>query len=329
MLDQTIPIFYAVDDNYAPYLAVSLASLVDHTSSTRNYHVIILCDNLNSDNQAQLKSFQATNVEISFVSINDRLKQEITDKNNKLRSDYFTFTIYFRLFIAELFPTLDKALYLDADTIVLKDVADLFDTPLGNNLVGAVPDYFIGHTPETIDYAEKAVGIDSQKYVNSGVLLMNLAEMRRSKFAEHFLQLLNQYHFKSLAPDQDYMNAIAKNRIYYLNPSWNIQITTPQDVTPWLIHYNLFAKPWRYDDAPRQDYFWAYANQTGYDGLLKQQLSDMNSKEVARDQKNQADLIQLAVDIIKTPTTFFAMAKQGVKIALWPLHQSNLAAVTR
>lgn len=145
---------------------------------------------------------------------------------------------------------------------------------------------------------------------------MNLAEMRRSKFAEHFLQLLNKYHFKSLAPDQDYMNAIARNRIYYLNPSWNIQITTPQDVEPWLIHYNLFAKPWRYDDAPRQSYFWTYAKQTDYETMLKQQLADMNPKEVARDQKNQSDLIQLAVDIIKTPTTFYARAKQGVKIAL-------------
>lgn len=316
MGDSTVPIFYAVDDNYAPYLAVSLASLVAHTVPTRHYQVIVLCDNLNAANQGRLRAFETANVQIQFVSINDRLKQEITDKNNKLRSDYFTFTIYFRLFIAELFPKLDKALYLDADTVVLKDVADLFDTPLGDNLVGAVPDYFIGHTPETIAYADQAVGIDSQKYVNSGVLLMNLAEMRRSKFAEHFLELLNKYHFKSLAPDQDYMNAIARNRIHYLNPSWNIQITTPQDVDPWLIHYNLFAKPWRYDDAPRQSYFWTYAKQTDYEDMLKQQLADMNPKEVARDQKNQADLIQLAVDIIKTPTTFYARAKQGVKIAL-------------
>nr|BAF56889.1 putative LPS biosynthesis protein [Pediococcus inopinatus]BAF56894.1 putative LPS biosynthesis protein [Loigolactobacillus backii] len=316
MENQTVPIFYAVDDNYAPYLAVSLASLVAHTSPDRHYQVIVLCDDLNTDNQGRLKAFETDNLKIQFVSINDRLKQEITDKNNKLRSDYFTFTIYFRLFIAELFPKLDKALYLDADTVVLKDVGELFDTQLGDNLVGAVPDPFVGHTPETIDYVEQAVGIDSQKYVCSGVLLMNLAEMRRLKFAEHFLQLLNKYHFKCLAPDQDYMNAIARNRIYYLNPSWHIQITTPQDVDPWLIHYNLFAKPWRYDDAPRQSYFWTYAKQTDYETMLKQQLADMNPKEVARDQKNQSDLIQLAVDIIKTPTTFYAMAKQGVKIAL-------------
>ncbi|KIO93494.1 hypothetical protein N624_2864 [Levilactobacillus brevis] len=132
MENQTVPIFYAVDDNYAPYLAVSLASLVAHTSPDRHYQVIVLCDDLNTDNQGRLKAFETDNLKIQFVSINDRLKQEITDKNNKLRSDYFTFTIYFRLFIAELFPKLDKALYLDADTVVLKDVGELFDTQLGD-----------------------------------------------------------------------------------------------------------------------------------------------------------------------------------------------------
>ncbi|APR07562.1 General stress protein A [Lentilactobacillus parabuchneri] len=316
MSNQTVPAFFAVDDNYAAYLAVALESLEANASTTRDYDIIILCDDLNQENRDQLKKFARDNVQISFVSINDRLKKEITDKGNKLRSDYFTYTIYFRLFIAELFPKLDKAIYLDSDTVVLNDIGKLFDTDLGDNLVGAVSDHFIGHNPETMAYAEKAIGIDSQKYINSGVLLMNLKAMRESHFADHFLDLLNQYHFKSLAPDQDYMNAIARKRIYYLNPSWNIQISTPLDVTPWLIHYNLFAKPWRYEDCQRKEYFWKYAKNTAYYKALTDELAAMDDKEVARDQKNQADLIQLAVDTTNKPDTFAARTKQGVNIAL-------------
>lgn len=47
----------------------------------------------------------------------------------------------------------------------------------------------------------------------------------------------------------------------------------------------------------------------------------MDDKEVARDQKNQADLIQLAVDTTNKPDTFAARTKQGVNIALWLSHQ--------
>lgn len=316
MPSSEVPVFFAVDDNYAAYLAVAIKSLTAHTDPARQYHLIILCDNLNTANQDLLKTYQQANVAISFVAINAQLKQAIDDRGNKLRSDYFTFTIYFRLFIAELFPDLDKAIYLDADTVILDDIAKLYDVSLGENLIGAVPDYFIGHTPETIDYANQAVGIDSQKYVNSGVLLMNLKVMRDCHFADHFLDLLNRYHFKSLAPDQDYMNAIARKRICYLDSSWNVQITTPKTVTPRLIHYNLFAKPWRYADAPRQDYFWRYAKQTGFYSELQHDLAQMTPQETERDQKNQRDLIALAVNIIKTPVTFAAISKQGVKIAL-------------
>lgn len=136
MPSSEVPVFFAVDDNYAAYLAVAIKSLTAHTDPARQYHLISLCDNLNTANQDLLKTYQQANVTISFVAINAQLKQAIDDRGNKLRSDYFTFTIYFRLFIAELFPDLDKAIYLDADTVILDDIAKLYDVSLGENLIG-------------------------------------------------------------------------------------------------------------------------------------------------------------------------------------------------
>ena len=53
--------------------------------------------------------------------------QTVTDRQeNRLYSGEFTLTIYFRLFIAELFPELDKAVYIDSDTVINDDIAKLY-----------------------------------------------------------------------------------------------------------------------------------------------------------------------------------------------------------
>ena len=44
----------------------------------------------------------------------------ITDRiENRLRSDYFTMTIYFRIFIPDMYPEYDKAIYIDSDIVVM------------------------------------------------------------------------------------------------------------------------------------------------------------------------------------------------------------------
>ncbi|TXJ87231.1 hypothetical protein FU655_07970 [Lactobacillus delbrueckii] len=44
-------------------------------------------------------------------------------KGNYLRADFFTLSIFYRLFITELFPEYDKAVYIDADTVLNADIA--------------------------------------------------------------------------------------------------------------------------------------------------------------------------------------------------------------
>lgn len=315
-LNQEIPVFFSVDDRYAPYLAVAMNSLIQNSNPERNYHIIVLCDDLSLTNQQQLRTLVQSNIQLEFVSITEQIKKQITDTNNKLRADYFTYTIYFRLFIAELFPQFDKAIYLDADTAVNHDIADLFDLPLGDNWIGAAVDRFIVENPETFNYAQEAIGVAGDKYINSGVLLMDLQALRDNHFADHFFNLLNQYHFRSLAPDQDYLNAIAKNKIMYLDSTWNVMVTFPEETPAALIHWNLFNKPWYYQDAPRQEYFWKYAKTTPYYDQLQQQLHNVDAQAVQKDEKNADELMNLAVKIAKTTNTFHARAQQGVKIAL-------------
>ena len=317
MDQQTIPVFFAVDDHYAPYIAVALSSLIDNTTSTNHYQLIVLYHELSNDNQEKLRTVVSGKPQIGlkFVPLTDAQLQQITDRNNKLRCDYFTFTIYFRLFIAAMFPEYDKAIYLDSDTVVLADIADLYQIDLGNNLIGAVPDPFIAANQKTAIYAREAVGVAANKYVNSGVLLMNLKAMRAEHFAERFLDLLNKYHFASLAPDQDYINAISQQRIAYLDPAWNIQMNAESD-TPKLVHYNLFAKPWHYDDVANQQFFWDYAATTPFYDQILATKAHYSDQEVQQDQTKFEQLMSMAQQTVKDAVTFKSVRDQGETVYL-------------
>lgn len=312
----TYSIFYAVDDHYVDPLTISLHSLVANADPHRQYQVTILTEHLTPAHQAQLTSQATANVTVAFESIAKRLKAQITDKNNKLRADYFTFTIYFRLFIAELFPDLERAVYLDADTVVLTDIANLFAEDLAGDLLGAVRDPFMAANPETTSYTTAAVGVDVQRYCNSGVLLMDLAAMRQAKFAQHFLTLLNQYHFHSLAPDQDYINAIARDRLRHLDESWNVQGDRPVSA-PKIIHYNLFDKPWHYSQVPNGDYFWHYAAALpAVAASLHATQAAFTAKERRADETHKTELMRLAATTGAEPVTFASVAAQGGHVQL-------------
>lgn len=280
---ESIPVFFSIDDNYAPFLSVALSSIVRNSSKTYAYKVIVLYMKLSERNRRMLASLAAENLEIQFISMENRL-DGITDcMSNRLRADYFTLTIYFRLFIPVMFPEYDKAIYLDSDIVVPGDISELYRTELGDNLLAAAADHSVVDVPQLAKYIEDGVGIDKYHYINSGVLLMNLKRMREAQLEQRFLELMNTYHFDCIAPDQDYLNVMCSGKILYLPASWDAMPTqgTKPIKNPKLIHYNLFAKPWCYDHVQYEEYFWEYAKKSGYFSeilSLKAQYSEENRK---------------------------------------------------
>lgn len=129
-----IPVFYACDDNFVKYTVVSLRSMMDNASKNRQYVIHVLNTNISEEMKAVMYDMTEDNFEIRFDDVTDYLRS-INDKL-PLR-DYYSRTTYFRLFIAEMFPEYDKAIYVDSDTIILGDIAKLYDYELGEKYVGA------------------------------------------------------------------------------------------------------------------------------------------------------------------------------------------------
>lgn len=317
-MNREIPIFFTIDDAYAPFLGVALNSAVKNSSADRKYKAIVLHENLSDANIKKLKSLETENFQIELTPMKANFEVLDDRMSNRLRCDYFTLTIYFRLFIPAMFPEYDKGIYIDSDVVLTDDIAKLFDTDIGDNFIGACNDLSIADIPPLVAYTENAVGVKGKEYINSGVLLMNLKKMRECDFEGHFLNLLNTYHFDSIAPDQDYINAMCNGKIYYLDEVWDAM---PNEAKPpikdtKIIHYNLFSKPWCYDNIQYEEFFWKYAEDSGYLDEIKEYKAAYSNEQKKADGECLDLLISRGESIPQNEITFKKLHEKGVKIRL-------------
>lgn len=291
---EVIPIFFAVDDGYIPFLAVALESLIENASKEYYYSIKILYTNINEENKKKINKYKCENVNIEFVDLNYYI-EEVKDK--LYTRDYYTKTTYFRLFIPNLYPQYNKAIYLDSDIVVLGDISELYNQELGDNLVAAAPDDVIQSTKVFQEYAEKVVGVaDYRNYFNAGILLMNLDEFRKFKFQEKFLYLLETIKF-TVAQDQDYLNRLSKGKVKIIDKAWDkmpISNDNSDESNLKIIHYNLADKPWHYDNIKYKEYFWEYAKKTEYYDDICKIKDEYTEEERFKDMQQYKALKELA-----------------------------------
>ncbi len=257
---KVVRLFFTVDDNYIPYLSVTIASIVRHASKKYKYHLTILHDGLSSKSKKALRKFQNNkNIFIWFYDVT--LKVHSLSVKLDVR-DYYTITTYYRLFLPDLFPLFNKGLYLDSDIVVRDDIAKLYFTDLGDNLVGAVPDASVQLYDEFINYVHKVIEMDHTKYFNAGVLLMNFKKLREFGLEKRVVNLLKRVTFK-VAQDQDLLNYLCKDKTLLLDKKWNVMPLGERVNEPSLIHYNLMFKPWNLENIMYEEEFFKYAELAG------------------------------------------------------------------
>ena len=263
-----IPIFFATDDNYVPFLDVSIRSLIDNASKDYKYRIVVLNTGLNKQNTDKIKAMENENFKIDFTDIS----YAVESLRNKLPVCYhFGLAAWYRLFIQSLFPQYDKIVYLDCDIVVLGDISKLYNMDMqGNNIAGVV-EQFVLRTKEFSDYTKLAIGVDAKNYINSGIMLIDLKKFREQNIEQKFTYLINKYNFDVIDPDQAYINFLCKDKIKYLDVAWNREpLECLECQKPQIIHYALYKKPWQYDDVYLGEHFWNYAKKSPfYDDILK------------------------------------------------------------
>ena len=289
-----IPVFFAVDDNYAPLLGVALTSISENMSKRYRAKVHVLSTSLSEKNRELITRSAGKNCTVSFTDVSD----ELARLGVKLHlRDYYTATTYYRFFIAELFPEYDKALYLDCDIVVNGDIGELYSIRLGNNLVGAIVEEVMQKVDVFGTYVEKVLEIPREVYFNAGVLVMNLDEIRKCDVKREFVRLIGKKRFE-VTQDQDYLNVICYGKRVCVGLEWN---KTPmpdaefEGVVPKLVHYKINWKPWHYENVLYSDDFWKYAKKNVYYNDILRMFEEYTDEERERDGEAYINLYNLAI----------------------------------
>ncbi|MBQ8320213.1 MAG: glycosyltransferase family 8 protein [Clostridia bacterium] len=299
--EKTVPVFFAADENYMPFLGVTLASMKKYLDAERKYAIHVLYTGELGKNARRVKEMETENFSVSFTDVS----QKAEEIRGVMRCrDYYTSAIYFRLFIPDLFPEYEKAIYLDCDTVLLADVAKLYDEEIGDNYIGAVADEVVAGIPQFRVYVKNALGIEPENYFNSGVIVMNLKELRALDFYKTFYGVLSSYDF-IVAPDQDCLNLICKDKVFYYGSEWNKMPTAGGEKTlPKLIHYNLCMKPWHYDGVLYEEYFWEIARQTPFYELILTKKLEFTPERAKCDEEGGKKLLALAQAEADSPNNY-------------------------
>lgn len=274
-MNDVIPIVLSCNDSYLKYAAVTIQSILENCSQKYKYIFYILANGRKLSQQAKEKFLKTSTIRDVFFSI------KIIDINDDALPKLhviaqITKEAYFRLLISNILDD-DKLIYLDCDIIVKYDISKLFEIDIGDNYIAAVRDMF------GFDFQKYIETLDlvPENYFNSGVLVINNKLWKKFDVGNKCIEMLaNNPKIKFM--DQDALNIICKDKVYYLNRRWNffwyysIEIIKQKGILNheiqsiynelsnnfYIIHYTSAYKPWKKRYFKYADLWWMYAKLT-------------------------------------------------------------------
>lgn len=244
-----IHVCYAVTDKkgtYTKYVGASMCSIFEHTKEWVTVH--FLHDHtLSTDNRRYLMQLVRNygqqivfyNFEQSFRERLHKL-EEYNKWMDKLLKHPLSQAMWYRLFVGEVFPDLDRLIYLDSDTIVNLDIKELWEEKIGANGLSVVKDPVVqeGHFSIMV----KKGLYEEEKYFNSGVLLMNPKLVGKvENLLEQGAAFLKENTLVDY-PDQDILNYFYGDECHFLPEKYNTLVRSElvkkhENVGKCIYHY--------------------------------------------------------------------------------------------
>ena len=243
-------------------MIISLLSIAEHTKEALNVFILTmdlrtLNESYEPVNEKQIDILEKIVTEkneesrVTLIDTTDLIKREILDSAN-LKTHYTPY-IFIRLFSDKIEALPDKVLYLDCDIVCYKDIKELFDIDIENYEIGVVKDY-IGRK------------VINRKYINSGVLLINLKKVRETKCFEKARKIAKTRLMAM--PDQTALYKACKQKLY-LPDKFNEQKRRKDDTV--IRHFSMTIKllpyfrlvnikPWNIDRIHNEYKIFDYEN---------------------------------------------------------------------
>ncbi len=254
-----ISVFLATDDNYAKFAATVFRSIRANTK--RELLFFVLTKGLTADNRRKIAE-SAGGVEVRFLGIDAK---QFESFKVDVHLGYITMETCFRYLIPELCPEIDKAVYIDCDTVCLDDIGKFYDIDISGLYAAVVRER------------------RNRDYFNAGVMLLNCAKLRADNMSEKFMQKTRELNGVSQYLDQDVLNILLKGKVKFASPRWNMtpfifskrgglhsgELAEILD-NPGIVHMCGSDKPWTnprgLNASPFAPLFFAYLKDTPFGG---------------------------------------------------------------
>lgn len=299
-------IIVSMNEKYAPYFSVLLASVKENAALNEDYEIVVLHDNLSLACQEKLlqqareevNSHTGTGLRLKFLNVHSSVEGRQFYVGAGKNRAYLSKETYFRLLVPWLLPAYERALYLDSDVVVRPGWGDIFETDLEGYLIAGIPDIWgnwecYEEHSKLSAYRRDELGLkDPTAYFNAGVTLFNLKLMRETFREGELIELATSREWKK--HDQDVLNYICKGKTHFLDYSWNMiecpgkkaWATVPEQERrrynkcmekAKMIHF-ASRKPWIVKGVFFEQDFWASASRSAYfqqlfTGFVGEQLS--------------------------------------------------------
>lgn len=268
-----IPLVFITDENYIMPTFVAILSLKMNKKTDTHYDVNIIVENVEQYHIKNLEKLESDDFRITIIKYKNKYK------SLKIKNLHVSTAAIAKFEIANILKKYDKAIYLDGDVIIQKDLKELFDTNIQEQYASVVKDM-----PTTTIYnptQPQRLGISHKYYFNSGVMLLNLKKLRDDKISKKLI------HYRenglNFFMDQDALNVCFGENVKYIDLSFNCMTTLFQKfsnkdinkfysidsdsdpiTTAKIIHFSSKYKPWKYYHTLHESIWFDYFYQSPY-----------------------------------------------------------------
>ncbi len=278
-------IVFAPDNKYCKYFSVALQSLIENSKNFDDYDIVVFDSDITERNKNILYKMLPPNFNLRFFNTNEYIADTLG--TDLLRAhNYWSISMYYRIFIPLLMQKYKRVLYLDSDIVINGDIEQFFNIDFEDNEIIAIRDSvcpLLEKYPTRHKHIINELKLNKpQNYFNSGVIMFNIPQINKNGYIEKFKNILS--NTKLLFPDQDILNVMFENKTKFTHKKWNyeygVSVFNPNYENQIsgkfkeeylyakshaiIIHYTSSRKPWHSPQEEQSDIFWKYAKNSPF-----------------------------------------------------------------
>ena len=298
-----IPIVIRINDYYAPYFTVLLQSIIDNAYEKNNYDIIVLEHTVTKENKRIISEILQGKNNISVRYFNPEYLLE--DVILPFKTELDSIEPYYSIFIPWLLPNYDKVLIIDCDTILLGDIAEIYNQDISAYLAGACKDimhlgmYNINENGY-VDYVKEELKLQKPyEYFNTKIMLLNTDKIRNSFNIKDIFNKVKTNKYNEL--EQDLFNNLLNGKVKYFDYKYSIisEVDTfinsrieyapkrennayrKAQTNPFVIHFVANIKPWTNPNIPYSYKWWEIARKTPFYEMILYRMTHEQSNHIS------------------------------------------------